>query len=313
MSDPLADWLKDVHEGVAAAAPRAGAFAQHVLVLPSTASTNDDVARAALVGAPEGYTVIAAEQTAGRGRRGASWHSPAAHGLYLSTLLRPDRWPSMRSDHASPAASLVTLMAGVAVASAVRGVCDVPAELKWPNDVMVRMRERPGSPGEPREGSARASGNDLRQSEGPPWRKLAGILAEGATEGGVMRTVVLGVGLNLRRADAPADVAGRMVALGDVCPSSGASPDLAAVLAALLGALHAGSGRLSRGEFAGVRADWRHLAPSVDGTWVRWHDQGMRYEGRAAGIDAAGALRVRTARGEMPVHGGDVEWLLDQV
>ena len=92
MSIDVAAWLAAVRAGVAQAVPRAGAFAQHVSLRTTTGSTNDDVARAAVEGAPEGYTVIAAEQTAGRGRRGASWHSPAAHGLYLSTLLRPDRW-----------------------------------------------------------------------------------------------------------------------------------------------------------------------------------------------------------------------------
>ena len=141
VSTDLATWLAAVRSGVAAAGVDAGAFGQHVSVLTTTGSTNDDVARAAFDGAPEGYTVIAGEQTAGRGRRGAAWYSPAAHGLYLSTLLRPDRWTAVRTDPASPASTLVTLMAGVAVVSAIGDVCQSSAaELKWPNDVMVRRR-----------------------------------------------------------------------------------------------------------------------------------------------------------------------------
>jgi BirA family biotin operon repressor/biotin-[acetyl-CoA-carboxylase] ligase len=304
VSTDLPGWLHAVRQGVAQAAPRAGAFAQHVLVLPTTRSTNDDVARASLEGAPEGYTVVAAEQTAGRGRRGASWHSPATCGLYLSTLLRPDRWPAVR-DSTTAASSLVTLMAGVAVASAVRDVCDAPVELKWPNDVVVRSRgDRP-----------KADGRPTKAEEGlptPGFRKLAGILAEGASDGHVLRSVVLGIGVNLRPSEAPPDVALRMISLHELGGASAAHVPVEAIVASLLVRLRDGCERLSRGDLTGIRSEWRRLAPSVDGTTVRWHHQGIVQTGHAIGIDDTGALRVRTAEArEVTVHGGDVEWLLD--
>lgn len=304
MTASLDAWLDAVRAGVARAEPDAGAFARHVSVHPTTGSTNDDVARAALEGAPEGYTVVAAEQTAGRGRRGASWHSPAAHGLYLSTLLRPDRWPVLREDRASPASSLVTLMAGVAVAQAVRQACGVPVELKWPNDVMVRGRQCRASAGH----------GAITQAPGPPWRKLAGILAEGASDAGVLRSVVLGMGINVLRSDAPADVAARMITLEDLAPAHGASPlaMVADVVAALLAQVHEGVSLLAGGHLARVRDAWTSLAPSVDGSPVRWHHHGVTHVGRAHGIDEMGALRVQVAASaEMLVHGGDVEWMLE--
>lgn len=300
MSGNLGGWLEAVRDGVARASGPAGAFAQHVSVRAMTASTNDDVARAALEGAPEGYTVIAAGQAAGRGRRGAGWHSPVAHGVYLSTLLRPDRWNAIRADATSAAASLVTLMAGVAVVSSVHDVCGpAPVELKWPNDVMVRVPAPPGP-------------LDLA---GPPWRKLAGILAEGASTHGGLRSIVLGVGVNVRAADAPPEVAARMIALDAlVSPeAAGAVALVPQLVAGLLVRIREGVDLLARGAMGDVRARWRRLAPSVDGTPVRWHEQGERRDGHADGIDANGALRIRLANGqETIVHGGEIEWLIEQ-
>ncbi len=299
MSGDAGGWLEAVRDGVARAGRPAGAFAQYVSVRATTGSTNDDVARAALEGAPEGYTVIAAEQSSGRGRRGADWHSPLAHGVYLSTLLRPDRWRALRADAASAAASLVTLMAGVAVVSAVHDVCGAaPVELKWPNDVMVRA----------------ASPSVHAGMAGPPWRKLAGILAEGASDHGVLRSVVLGIGVNVCTADAPPAVAARMIAL-DALVSPGPAEAAALVpplVAGLLVRLREGVDLLAGGAVGEVRARWRGHAPSVAGTAVRWRDHGQTRDGHADGIDAHGALQVRLADGQATtVHGGDVEWLFD--
>jgi BirA family biotin operon repressor/biotin-[acetyl-CoA-carboxylase] ligase len=310
VSTDLATWLAAVRSGVAAASVDAGPFGQHVSVLTTTGSTNDDVARAASDGAPEGYTVIAAEQTAGRGRRGAAWHSPAAHGLYLSTLLRPDRWSAVRADPASPASTLVTLMAGVAVVSAIGDACgSSSAELKWPNDVMVRRTLAAG-------GRNRESGVGSRESastRGPAWRKLGGILAEGASDGGTLRTVVLGIGVNLHRCDAPDDVAARMITIDDLMSAeNAASETLASLVGAALRHLRRGVELLASGAADDVRRRWRRLAPSVEGTPVRWHAHGQTRRGYAAGIDDTGALRVRLGDGaHVTVHGGEIEWFLE--
>ena len=302
MSLDLSAWLEAVRLGVGGAGPAAGPFATHVHVLDTTGSTNDDVARAAQVGAPEGYTVIAAEQTAGRGRRGATWFSPPAHGLYMSTLLRPDGWPVSRDAPDSPATSLITLMAGVAVASAIADVCQAHVELKWPNDVMARTPVSVGV------------GPSSQPVPDGRWRKLAGILAEGASDGGSLRTVVLGIGLNVARSSAPPEVAARMIALEEL--DAHREPGTAGLLRRLLGALlvrlSSGVSSLASGRVDDVRQAWRGLAPSVAGTRVRWLQQGTARQGRACGIDDSGALRVSLdGGGDVTVHGGEVEWLLD--
>lgn len=291
MTPDVSGWIEEVQRGVADAAPRAGAFARHVTVRACTGSTNDDASAAAAQGAPEGYTVIAAEQTAGRGRRGASWHSPPLHGLYLSTVLRPDRWPAVRERASTPAATLVTLMAGVAVAGAVHAVSGVAVELKWPNDVMARV-------------PAAAAGTS--------WRKLAGILAEGASDGARLRTVVVGIGLNLRPSHAPDEVAARMITLADLVGHHAEPLPLRGIVAALLERLADGCDRLAQGRTDHIRVEWTRLAPSVAGTRVRWHRHGVAEAGWAAGIDEYGALRVRREdHGEALVHGGDVEWIFE--
>jgi BirA family transcriptional regulator, biotin operon repressor / biotin---[acetyl-CoA-carboxylase] ligase len=146
-----------------------GGFWTAIDVVASTGSTNADLlARATREPeAREGQVLVAEEQTAGRGRLGRTWTSMPGAALTFSVLLRPATVPSGRR-------GWLPLMAGVAVASAVRSVTEggsgagggraVGAALKWPNDVLV---------GE---------------------RKLAGILAEQSPDGSA---VVIGMGLNV--------------------------------------------------------------------------------------------------------------------
>jgi BirA family transcriptional regulator, biotin operon repressor / biotin---[acetyl-CoA-carboxylase] ligase len=94
----------------------------------TVSSTNDELRTLAEQGMPEGLVLVAEEQTAGRGRRGAEWFSPKGESLAFSVLLRPCEpmafWPRL------------SLAAGLAVAEALEK--SVPlAEIKWPNDVMV--------------------------------------------------------------------------------------------------------------------------------------------------------------------------------
>ena len=87
-------------------------------------------------GAAQGTVVIAELQTAGRGRMGRSWHSPAGVNLYMTIILRP----SMPLGEV-PRLSLV---AGVAAAEALETVAPGIVALKWPNDVWLRGRKAGG-------------------------------------------------------------------------------------------------------------------------------------------------------------------------
>lgn len=106
-----------------------------LLIRESAESTNDEVRTLAQAGAAEGLIVLAECQTAGRGRRGAAWFSPAGESLAFSVLLRPEEpkalWPRL------------ALAAGLAVAEAVEA-CGAPAGIKWPNDVWIGQRKVAG-------------------------------------------------------------------------------------------------------------------------------------------------------------------------
>jgi len=97
-----------------------------LVALASVGSTNDEAARLADAGAPEGTVVWSREQTGGRGRRGRHWASPVGN-LYSSTILRPDC--------AAPRAAELGFVAALAVADIVSA--DRQVRLKWPNDVLV--------------------------------------------------------------------------------------------------------------------------------------------------------------------------------
>lgn len=103
-----------------------------LVVTEATASTNADLAAAALAGAPAGTVHTTDHQTKGRGRLDRGFEMPARTGIAMSLLLRPDvavsRW------------TWLPLVAGLAVADTVAAL-GVEAQLKWPNDVLVDGRK----------------------------------------------------------------------------------------------------------------------------------------------------------------------------
>ena len=166
-----------------------GTLGQPRLHLQVTASTNTRAQELAAAGAPHGTLVTAREQTAGRGRQGRTWTAPAGRALLCSLVIR----------HPRP---LLALTAGVAVAE----VAGADAQVKWPNDVLVK------------------------------GRKVAGILVEGRPQ---EDWAVLGIGLNvaLSPEDFPPD-------LRDQAGTLGLSPaEIEPTLSRLLDSLTAWLGR----------------------------------------------------------------------
>jgi BirA family transcriptional regulator, biotin operon repressor / biotin---[acetyl-CoA-carboxylase] ligase len=106
-----------------------------LLVRESAASTNDELRTLAENGAPDGLVLVAQEQTAGRGRRGAAWFAPTGESLAFSILVRPTEskalWPRL------------ALATGLAVAEAAE-TFGAPAGIKWPNDVWIGRRKVAG-------------------------------------------------------------------------------------------------------------------------------------------------------------------------
>ncbi len=227
------------------------------------ASTNDLAAERARAGAPAGLVVAADAQTAGRGRLGRTWHSPAGDNLYLSILLRPTRPPA----EIPP----LTLLVGGAVARALAGLGLAP-RLKWPNDVEL-------------------------VDETGRRRKVAGILTEMASAGANALHVVVGIGLNVNGLEFPPELAERATSLRRAL---GRQIDRVALLAALLDALEPLYEEFERhGPPAAVAAFEAHAAFPAPCRVTAFGQPGNRLEGIALGVDADGALRLRDETGQI--------------
>ncbi|MDR2157384.1 MAG: biotin--[acetyl-CoA-carboxylase] ligase [Clostridiales Family XIII bacterium] len=129
-------------------------------------STNNEakriIAEASAGGIPFGLVIAADEQTAGRGRRGRTFCSPAADSIYLSFILKPAS--NMERS------LLTTIAAATAVCETIECVCeDAPPRIKWVNDIFM------------------------------DGKKVCGILTEAISdiESGGIEALVLGVGVNI--------------------------------------------------------------------------------------------------------------------
>ncbi len=92
----------------------------------------------------EGTVAVADEQTAGRGRMGRRWQAPAGKAIHCSVLLKPP--PARRAPELS-------LVAGIAVADTIERTIGFAAQIKWPNDVMLRRAKVAGCLAEMRDGA----------------------------------------------------------------------------------------------------------------------------------------------------------------
>lgn len=156
-------------------------------------STNTWVLEQARAGAPEGLVAVADYQTAGRGRLGRAWETPARANLLMTVLLRP---------------AVVSYRALACVALAARDACSsvagVDAGLKWPNDLLVEDGSKlAGVLAETDGAGAVAVGIGLNVAWAPPG---AARLGEGVSRDEVLDALLESLGEWLDRSDR--DVAG---------------------------------------------------------------------------------------------------------
>jgi BirA family biotin operon repressor/biotin-[acetyl-CoA-carboxylase] ligase len=130
---------------------------RRLVYLTSTGSTMDVARAEAEANAPEGTIVVAEEQTAGRGRFGRSWLSPAGKNIYVTVILRPTVDRLRRLGMLTP----------LAVSLAIEGVTGMTPQIKWPNDVLLG------------------------------GRKISGVLIDVELAGAEPRYALVGIGLNV--------------------------------------------------------------------------------------------------------------------
>lgn len=130
-------------------------------------------------GAPQGALVVADMQTAGRGRRGRSWSSPAGTNAYFTLILKPDFEPDK--------ASMLTLVMAMAVAEGIREICGLVARIKWPNDIVIG------------------------------GKKVCGMLTELSVQQEYIQHVVVGAGINVGIQEFPPEIADTAACLEKEC------------------------------------------------------------------------------------------------
>lgn len=133
-------------------------------------STNEELKRLynADKDIPNGTTAVTDNQTIGKGRRGRVWKTPVGVNIAMSFLLKPRFEPSK--------ASMLTLLAALAVVKATREMTELDCQIKWPNDVVVN------------------------------GKKYCGILTEMSVEPDFIHYVIVGIGINVNTESFPSEL-----------------------------------------------------------------------------------------------------------
>jgi BirA family biotin operon repressor/biotin-[acetyl-CoA-carboxylase] ligase len=224
---------------------------ERIHYFPEIGSTMDAARELARKGAKEGTIVIAETQAHGRGRLSREWLSPKG-GIYFTLILRPRISPAY--------APRINLMASVAVATTIKKLFGLNAELKWPNDVLIEDK------------------------------KVCGILAEMDAEMDVINFVNVGIGINantsvpqfVKTATSLKDVLGREISRKDF-------------LSVLLGEIERQQALLME---ADLIKEWKELSGTLN-KYVRILSPGEVIVGRAIDIDTTGALILKERSGSL--------------
>ncbi len=142
--------------------------AKEVLYFDTIDSTNTKAQELAEKGYPSGTLVVADKQESGKGRRGRSWVSPSGTGIFMTLMIKPDINPNN--------ASMLTLVAALAVAKAITSVTGEEAMIKWPNDIVVN------------------------------GKKVCGILTEMNAQFDYINHIVVGIGINVHNESFPEEI-----------------------------------------------------------------------------------------------------------
>ena len=219
--------------------------------------------------APGQFDFLTAEvQTAGRGRRGRRWLAPPGGAVCLSWSWRFEVLPAQ--------AGALSLVIGLAARRALQQLGIEGVQIKWPNDLVC------------------AQG------------KLGGILIELRAEAGGPTQVVIGIGLNLHLdAALTAAVAAEGNRAAGLSVLGAAMPERSALVAALLSAGVQGLQQFASEGFAPFHSDYAQ-ADALRGLAVTASGGAVALHGVASGVDADGALLIRTDAGLQRVLSGDV-------
>jgi len=193
---------------------------KEIYYIPELKSTNIIAKEKALhraEGINEGTLIIAERQSAGKGRLGREWFSPAG-GIWLSIILYPKLPPSY--------IPRITLMTAVAVVKAIKMCTQIEPQIKWPNDILINEK------------------------------KVCGILTEMSAELDIINWVVVGIGINVNidHQKFPEDIQANTISLKEV---SGKEVLRVKLAQSFLRVFEKYYDKLKRKEFSSILEEWK--------------------------------------------------------
>ena len=237
----------------------------NIVYFDTTDSTNTQAKILAEQGAVHGTLVVADCQNAGKGRKGRGFDSPAGQSVYMSLLLRPDVLPNN--------ASMLTLVAALAVEHGIWEVTKTKAKIKWPNDIILN------------------------------GKKVCGILTETSMQEDGICHIIIGIGINVQNTSFPEEIS-------DVATSlyleTGEKTNRVALIESILRAFEDYFARFCKTQDMSLLLEEYQALLINRGQKVRVLDPTDPYEGIAQGITKRGELLVDTDDGVKKVAYGEV-------
>ena len=233
-------------------------FGKSVEYFRLTSSTMDEAQYLIEKGCPNGTLVISEEQTSGRGRQKRKWLSPKGVNIYASLVYKPYNMSAIKS---------IELMFAVSVA-VVEALSDFGidnANIKWPNDVIVN------------------------------YKKIAGVLVETKSESGILKSAVLGFGVNVNMEDTPDDIDN---AVTSIYLEVGHKIDRTQLLVNILYYLENLVSLIETDKESKILELWRNYDMTI-GKRVLIISSNEKIKGTAEDIDKNGFLIVKTDKGEL--------------
>lgn len=240
--------------------------AKEVLYFDTIDSTNTKAQELAEKGYPSGTLVVADKQESGKGRRGRSWVSPSGTGIFMTLMIKPDINPNN--------ASMLTLVAALAVAKAITSVTGEEALIKWPNDIVVN------------------------------GKKVCGILTEMNAQFDYINHIVVGIGINVHNESFPEEIS--QMASSLMIEAGGKRFHRAQIIAETMSYFEQYYDTfLKTQDLSALVREYDELLVNRNKS-VRVLDPKEPFDGKAMGITSKGELIVDTWESRKQVSSGEV-------
>jgi BirA family biotin operon repressor/biotin-[acetyl-CoA-carboxylase] ligase len=233
--------------------------------LSSVSSTNSYATSLIHEGAEEGTVVVADIQTKGRGRKQRPWISPPG-GLWFSIILYPPLPPTK--------AMLVTMASSLAVVETIQQTLDLPAVIKWPNDVLLN------------------------------GKKACGVLTELDAEMDQLHYIVVGIGINVNNT-LESYLKHTATSLQQ---EKGSRVSRVHLLREILTRLDSYYMLLLKGKLDYIRTRWLSYTSLLHKN-IRVTTINAELEGTVVSVDDDGSLIIKTEKGTQRILSGDITYL----